>query len=286
MKYHFMYENRSSYHIARMAKALKVSESGYYKWLKRINGEPSEKELEDEILSKKIWEYYRTSRGSFGIRQMTRKLNLHRLHPVNHKRVERLMRQQGLFSKVKKKHIVTTDSAHDMPVADNLLNRNFKASAPDEKLVSDTTVIKTKEGYLYVAGIMDLYGRIPVGIAMREKNDTDLVITALCDMLIRGHGREGCMIHSDRGSTYCSKEYRKKLEENGLVCSMSRKGNCWDNAPMESFWGKMKNEWLLPEYDTLEAARRDVYEYVWSFYPRERPHSSDDNMTPYEYCQG
>lgn len=282
-----MYENRSIFSVARMAKVLEISESGYYKWIHRLEGPSTRKDLEDMALIKEITELFRASRGSFGIRQVTRRLNEKSHKPVNHKRVERLMREHGLFSKVGRKFIATTDSEHDQPIADNLLGRDFTASMPNEKMVSDTTVIRSRQGRLYVAGIMDLYGRVIVGMAMSRKNDKYLVIDALEDMLCQGCGAEGCFIHSDRGSTYCSEEYRKLLSKNGLLCSMSRKGDCWDNAPMESFWGKMKNEWLKPMYNTIAEAKRDVYEYVWSFYPYERPHSSNDNMTPIRYyCQG
>ncbi len=153
-------------------------------------------------------------------------------------------------------------------------------------MVSDTTVVLTAQGPLYVAGILDLYGRIPVGMAMSTKNDRHLVMNALDDMLIRGCGREGCIIHSDRGSTYASKEYRELLEKHGLTCSMSRKGDCWDNAPMESFWGKMKSEWLKKKYKRMEDAARDIYEYVWHFYPCERPHETYGYLTPLEVYTG
>lgn len=269
-----------------MAKTLGVSESGYYKWLARHKNPPSRKELEDIALTEEIWQIYKKSRGSFGIRQMTRKLNSIRMSKVNHKRVERLMRKNNLKSKIKSRYVVTTDSKHDMPIADNLLDRKFTANKPDEKMVSDTTEISTEQGKLYVAVIMDLYGRMPVGLAMSCNNDRFLVMDAFRDMISRGCGARFCFIHSDRGSTYCSADYRKLISKYDMLCSMSRKGDCWDNAPMESFWGKMKREWLKKKYHTINEAKRDVYEYVWSFYPRERPHGSNGDKTPWEYyCQ-
>lgn len=281
-----MYEHRMDFSVARMARVLEISESGYYKWINRRQGPPSRKDLEDRALTEEITKYFRASRGSFGIRKITKRLNENGAKRINHKRVERLMREHSLFSKVGRKFIATTDSRHDQLIADNLLSRDFTASMPNEKMVSDTTVIKSRQGYLYVAGIMDLYGRVIVGMAMSRRNDKYLVMDALKDMLSRGCGAEGCFVHSDRGATYCSEEYRKLLSKHGLLCSMSRKGDCWDNAPMESFWGKMKNEWLKPMYDTIAEAKRDVYEYVWSFYPYERPHSSNGDMAPMSYyCQ-
>ena len=283
MKYHFMYEHRTSFSVARMAHTLQVSESGYYKWKNRFERGVSRKEKKDQELMERIIEIYRASRCSFGVRQVTKTLN-QGTHPVvNHKRVERLMRKHGLFSKIKRKRILTTNSNHTMSVADNLLARNFTALDKHEKMVSDTTVVKSKQGYLYVAGIMDLYGRMIVGLAMSQRNDRYLVLEALEDMISRGCGKEGCIVHSDRGAPYCSKEYRQRLEQEGFLCSMSRKGNCWDNAPMESFWSKLKNEWLEENYNTLEEAKRDIYEYVWSFYPEKRPHSSNGNLTPFQY---
>ena len=281
-----MYENRYEFRVARMACVLEVSESGYYKWLNRHkNGKVISKE--EILLRAKIKEIYIKSRCSFGARKVTKAINKHRDFPVNHKRIERIMREYCFYSTVSKKYICTTDSKHNEAIADNLLERDFTASGPNEKMLSDTTVIKTKQGKLYVAGILDLYGRMPVGLAMSNNNDTELVKDALKDMILRGGGREGCILHSDRGSTYASGDYRNLLAEHGFLCSMSRKGDCWDNAPMESFWGKMKQEWLKPKYATRLEAARDVYEYVWYFYPHKRPHQSNEYLTPAEiYQQG
>lgn len=278
-----MHEHKLEHTIARMAKVLEVSESGYYKWLLKQSSPLTEKEQEDLQLAEEISRIYASSRGSFGSRKVVSILNSNRQNPVNHKRVERIMREGTLFSRTHRKYIVTTDSDHDEAIADNLLERDFVASAPNEKMLSDTTVIVTDQGKLYVAGIIDLFGGIPVGMAMSSTNDTQLVVDAFNDMILRGCGSPGCIIHSDRGSTYCSKEYRRLISRNEFICSMSKKGDCWDNAPMESFWGKMKSEWLKKKYHTLNEAKRDVYEYVWHFYPVERPHATYNYMTPAEY---
>ena len=280
-----MRENKSVFTIARMAKVLEVSESGYYKWIASLNAPLRSKEAEDISIAEEIHQIFVHSKGSFGSRKITKLLNENRLIPINHKRVERLMAENCLFSKTYRKYICTTDSNHTEPIADNLLKRDFSASEPNIKMVSDTTVVKTKQGNLYVAGILDLYGRLPVGLAMGKYNDRYLVMRALQDMLARGCGKSGCIIHSDRGSTYASEDYRSMLEANGFICSMSKKGDCWDNAPMESFWGKMKAEWLKDKYDTIEEAKRDIYEYVWHFYPRQRPHASIGYMTPAQYYE-
>jgi putative transposase len=150
-------------------------------------------------------------------------------------------------------------------------------------MVSDTTAIPTGEGTLYVAGILDLYGRRPVGIALSMHNDRFLVLDALEDMIIRGFKHTGAILHSDRGSTYCSGEYRQAIEDAGMICSMSRKGDCWDNAPMECFWGKLKSEWMDRDYETIAEAAADVYEYCWSFYSKQRIHASLNYTTPERY---
>ena len=168
-------------------------------------------------------------------------------------------------------------------IKENLLKRDFSVTGPDQKMVSDTTGIRTKEGWLYVAGILDLCGRIPVGMATGPRNDTQLVSTAFRDMRRRGHGGNGCILHSDRGSTYSSSEYQELISSSDMLSSMSRKGDCWDNAPMESFWGKMKLEFVDRTYDTLDEARSAVYEYVWSFYTNLRPHAANGYLTPAEY---
>ena len=266
-----------------MAKVLKVSESGYYKWARHLNAPPTNREKEEIELTRIIhtlfWKYH----GIFGSRKITRLLNGIYHKPVNHKRVERIMSENGMRSKVGRKYICTTDSNHDEPIAKNLLERDFTVTEPNQKFVSDTTEKTTKQGKIYIAAILDLYGRMPVGLALSRRNDTQLVMSALRDMVGRGCGKKGSILHSDRGSTYASKEYRKELEKHQFICSMSRKGDCWDNAPMECFWGKMKEEWLDQPYDTIEELKKDVYEYVWGFYPRQRPHASNNYITPAEY---
>lgn len=285
MKFGFMYVNRTEFRIDRMAKVLHVSQSGYYKWVRRMEAPLTEKELEDQALREKVFELFRQSRGSYGSRKITAQINKNSKKPVNHKRIERIMRENDLFSKTRKKYVCLTDSNHSYPVAENILDRNFSANRPNQKMVSDTTEVTTEEGKLYVAGILDLYGRMPVGLAIGTRNDRYLVMRALEDAIAKGCGEEGCLLHSDRGSTYCCEEYQKMLQTYGFVCSMSRKGNCWDNAPMESFWGKMKTEWLKPRYRTKSEAIKDIYEYVWNFYIYQRPHEAIHFLTPYQYRQ-
>ena len=275
----FMWQHRDEYSIARMAKVLGVSESGYYRWLSR---KPSKRAEEDLVLIEEIAEIFYASRRIFGSRKIT-SIMRSRGRLINHKRVERLMSEYCMKSRVCKQYNSFTEPGDGNNIKDNLLKRDFSVTGPDQKMVSDTTGIRTKEGWLYVAGILDLCGRIPVGMATGPRNDTELVSTAFRDMRRRGHGGNGCILHSDRGSTYSSGEYQQLISSSDMLSSMSRKGDCWDNAPMESFWGKMKLEFVDKTYNTLDEARAAVYEYVWSFYTNLRPHAANGYLTPAEY---
>lgn len=274
-----MRKHRDEYTIARMARALGVSESGYYRWLSR---KPSKRAEEDLVLIEEIAEIFYASRRVFGSRKIT-SIMRSRGRLINHKRVVRLMSEYCLYSRVCKEYNSFTEPGDGNNIKENLLKRDFSVTGPDQKMVSDTTGIRTKEGWLYVAGILDLCGRIPVGMATGPRNDTKLVSTAFRDMRRRGHGGNGCILHSDRGSTYSSSEYQELISSSDMLSSMSRKGDCWDNAPMESFWGKMKLEFVDRTYDTLDEARTAVYEYVWSFYTNLRPHAANGYLTPAEY---
>jgi putative transposase len=205
-------------------------------------------------------------------------------NPVGRRVVARIMRENGWKSKVVKKYKATTNSKHNLPVAENILNREFKATRPNQKWVSDITYVPTDEGWLYVAGMLDLYGREVVGWAMGERMTKELVIDCLNQANTRRNNPKGVMVHSDRGSQYCSKDYQKLLAKSDHVCSMSRKANCWDNAPMESFWGKLKQEWLNDKrFRTREDAKRDIFWYIEVYYKRYRLHESNGYMTPYDY---
>ena len=274
-----MWKHRDEYSIARMAKVLGVSESGYYRWLSR---KPSKRAEEDLVLIEEIAEIFYASHRVFGSRKIT-SIMRSRGRLINHKRVERLMSEYCMKSRVCKQYNSFTESGDGNNIKDNLLKRDFSVTGPDQKIVSDTTGIRTKEGWLYVAGILDLCGRIPVGMATGPRNDTELVSTAFRDMRRRGHGGNGCILHSDRDSTYSSGEYQQLISSSDMLSSMSRKGDCWDNAPMESFWGKMKLEFVDKTYNTLDEARAAVYEYVWSFYTNLRPHAANGYLTPAEY---
>ena len=200
--------------------------------------------------------------------------------------VARIMREKGLVSKVVKKYKATTNSKHNLPVAENLLNQEFYAAKLNKKWVSDITYVPTDEGWLYLAGILDLCGHEIVGWAMGERMTKNLVIKCLNQAIGRRGNPRGVLLHSDRGSQYCSCDYQRLLEKQGFVCSMSRKGNCYDNAPMESFWGKLKQEWLNGQhFKTRAEAKAAIFWYIEVFYRRKRPHEANDYLTPEEYSK-
>lgn len=267
-----------------MATILGVSESGYYAWVKRQSREASPKALEREALRNQIFDIYIESKCVYGSRKITRILRQKYKVNVNHKRVEHIMQEVGIRAKTSKKYKATTNSKHDLPVSENILNRDFHALGPNQKMVSDITYIRTDEGWLYLASIMDLYGRKIVGMAMDSSMTKELVIEALVDAKNRVGKVKNCILHSDRGTQYCSRSYQNLLRASGFISSMSRKGNCWDNAPMESFWGKLKQEWLNEQhFKTRDEAKKAVFEYIWIFYNRQRVHAANNYLTPEEY---
>ena len=254
---------------------LEVSRSAYYAWDKRPE---SKRAIYKRELTNKVREEFFGNRQIPGARKIARKLR------ANRKLVSKIMSENGWIPKVVKKYKATTNSKHNLPVAENLLNRAFTAERPNQKWVSDITYVPTDEGWLYVAGMMDLYGREIVGWAMGERMTKELVIDCLNQANTRRNNQRGVLVHSDRGSQYCSKDYQKLLAKSGHICSMSRKGNCWDNAPMESFWGKLKQEWLNDKrFRTREDAKREIFWYIEVYYKRYRLHESNDYMTPYDY---
>jgi putative transposase len=198
-----------------------------------MNRPKSKREQDNEKISKEIQTVYARSRHVYGILKITEALRLLG-HHVNHKRVARLMRKLGIQSKVARKFKATTDSNHSLPVAENLLNREFQAEKPNQKWVSDITCVSSNEGWLYIAAVMDLYGQPVIGLSMSDRMTRDLVINALDNAYKQAARPKRVLIHSDRGSQYCSYDYQAYLKSHGFICSMSRKGDCWDNAPREA----------------------------------------------------
>jgi len=261
--------------IAKLCELLNVKRSGYYAWDKRPESERSKRRRE---LADRVREEFFSNHRIPGARKIARRLR------VSRKLVGDIMRELGLVPKVVKKYKATTNSKHNLPVAENILNREFTADRPNQKWVSDITYVPTDEGWLYVAGILDLYGREVVGWAMGERMTKGLVLDALSQAKGRRGNPKGVLAHSDRGSQYCSHDYQIELKKDGFICSMSRKANCWDNAPMESFWGKLKQEWLNDKrFRTREDAKRAIFWYIEVYYRQYRLHESNGYMTPNDY---
>lgn len=263
-----------------MCQILDVSRSGYYNWSKRSL---SQREQENNILKQKIAQIYWQSRGTYGSPRIHKQLSKEGIK-CSKKRVERLMREQGLKARQKRKFKNTTDSNHDLPIKRNILNRQFKVSQPNKVWVSDITYIYTKEGWLYLAIIIDLYGRKVVGWSMNERITKELVLEALEMAINRRKPARGLIFHSDRGSQYASHEFQRMLWEHGFISSMSRKGNCWDNAVSESFFSTLKTELIYQnQYESRGEAKRDIFQYIEIFYNRFRLHSALGYKSPEEY---
>jgi len=257
-----------------------VTASAYYAWDRRPESKRSKRR---KALTESVREEYFNNHRIPGAAKIAKSLSKHG-QAIGRRTVARIMHENGWKSRVVKKYKVTTNSNHSLPVAENLLNRDFTVTRPNQKWLSDITYVPTDEGWLYVACILDLYGREVVGLAISERMTKKLVIDCLKQANIRRNNPGGVLIHSDRGSQYCSNDYQKQLAKSGHICSMSRKGDCWDNAPMESFWGKMKQEWLNDKrFRTREDAKRAVRWYIEVYYKRYRLHESNGYRTPYDY---
>lgn len=263
-----------------MSRVLWVSRSGYYAWLIRSE---SARSAENRQLLPLIREAYLRSRRTYGSPRVTDELrDLGVL--CNEKRVARLMRLNGIRSKTVKRFRVTTDSKHKQPVAPNLLGRKFTAAGPDRVWLADITYVRTNEGWLYVAGVLDVYSRRLVGCAMSSRITDELTLAALRQAVARRCPEPGLVHHSDQGKQYASGDYRQLLTDHGMIGSMSRKGDCWDNAPMESFWGTLKRELVYHErFTTREEAKAKIFEYIEVFYNGQRRHSTLGSVSPVQY---
>lgn len=265
-----------------MCLVLEISRSGYYDWLKRP--ESSRRRRNKELL-KEIRKQYKVSRGTYGSPRITRALKKKNI-TCGKNRVARLMRENNIAAKTKKKYKATTNSKHNYPVADNLLNQNFTSDHPNQVWVADITYIPTDEGWLYLAAIEDLYHRKIVGWSMGSTMTRKLVLDALRQAFWRCRPSAGLIHHSDRGSQYASHEYQRALKDYEMITSMSRKGNCYDNACMESFFGTLKRELIYGvRFKTRAEARQAIFEYIEVFYNRVRLHSALGYMSPIEYEQ-
>lgn len=262
--------------MLEMCKAFNVAKSSYYFFKKR------EKKLDCKI-KEKVKEIFKDSRNTYGIKRIKAELE-HQGIKVGHNKIAKIKQENGLYPKIRRRYKQTTNSKHNNKVNENYLNRDFTAHKPNEKWVSDITYISTLEGWLYLCSIIDLHSRKVIGWSMSDKIDTDLVCNSLDMALLKRGDVSGCIFHSDRGSQYTSDKLRKKLLDNNLIQSMSRKGNCWDNAVAESFFKTLKYDGdMIKVFKSKDQAKIHIFEFIEVFYNRIRRHSSIFYFTPDEF---
>jgi transposase InsO family protein len=273
---------RPHYPLTLMCRVLEVSRSGYHAWRHR---RPSRRAQENARVEVAIQAAHVRTRQTYGPERLHDELRAEGV-TVGVSRIKRLRKKLGLRCKQVRRFTTTTESNHRLPVADNLLAQTFDARRPNETWVTDITYVPTAEGWLYLAGVKDLYTCEVVGHAMGARMTTDLVCQALMNAVGAKRPGPGLIHHSDRGSQYCAQDYQARVHQFGMTVSMSRKGNCYDNAPMESFWGTLKNELVHHQrYQTREQARREITEYIEIFYNRQRRHSRLGNLSPAAFAQ-
>jgi len=281
MKYVWIKEHSKEFQITVMCRVLKADKASYYHWIKQ----GCKVQQEDKKLNELIEIIFIQGRENYGTRRIKDKLVQRYGFVVSRRRIGCIMKNLGLIAKTKKRYkINTTNSNHNLPIAPNILNRDFYASYPDEKYVGDITYIPTNEGWLYLATVIDLYSRKIVGWSMDDTMKVSLVNDALTMALIGRNPPKGLIWHTDRGSQYASYAHKNLLQQHGIVQSMSRKGNCWDNAVAESFFHTLKTELIYHEiYETKAQANRAIFEYIEVYYNRQRMHSSNGNLSPAEF---
>jgi len=283
VKYAWIDGERRSYPLPVLCGTLDVSISGYRAW--KRGGKPARQRLTDAQLLGLIRAIHVQFKGAYGSPRMVDELR-GRGFPASKARVERLMREHGIRARHKRRYRATTDSKHGLPVADNLLNRNFSPGTPNRVWTADLTYVWTDEGWLYLAVVLDLFNREIVGWSIKPRMTADIVVEALTMAWFRRKPAPGLLHHSDRGSQYASLVFQEKLAGYGMLCSMSRKGNCWDNAPTESFFNSLKNERIHgTRYATRDEATNDLFEYIEVFYNRSRRHSTLKSKSPVRFLQ-
>jgi transposase InsO family protein len=273
---------RPRYPLGVLCRVFEVSRSGYHAFVSRA---PSKRSQDNARLEVAIEAAHVRTRETYGPERLQDELRDDGFK-AGVARIKRLRKKLGLRCKQVRQFKVTTNSSHRLPVADNLLAQTFDARRPNETWVTDITYVPTAEGWLYLAGVKDLYTCEVVGHAMGARMTTDLVCQALMNAVGAKRPGPGLIHHSDRGSQYCAQDYQARVHQFGMTVSMSRKGNCYDNAPMESFWGTLKNELVHHQrYQTREQARREISEYIEIFYNRQRRHSRLGNLSPAAFAQ-
>ncbi|SEU17997.1 Transposase InsO and inactivated derivatives [Stigmatella erecta] len=280
MKFEFIQAQKAHFPVEFLCEQLEVSRSGFYAWSRRPE---SARQQEDQRLAAEVAQAHRDSRGVYGSPRVHAQLRAQGRR-VSRKRVARLMEQQKLAARRRRRRVCTTDSRHGLPVAPNVLNRDFSPQAPNRTWATDITYVWTAEGWLYLAVVMDLFSRKVVGWAMGEHIDRHLVLSGL-EMALQGRQPpKGLIHHSDRGSQYASADYQQVLAARGIECSMSRKGNCWDNAVVESFFSSLKQELVYrTDFATRQQARLALFEYIEVFYNRQRRHSTLGYVSPVDF---
>ncbi len=282
MKYQFIENHRSAFAVEKMCRALKISKSGYYAWRDRPK---SNRDLANEKLDHHIRIIYEKNKGRCGSPRITEALNNQEI-ACSKNRVAVRMRKNGIKAKTKKRFKVTTHSKHNHPIAANLLNQDFTAQRPNQVWSSDITYLWTREGWLYLAVILDLFSRRIVGWSMSHRLGQELVLNAFQQALWRRRPRSGVIFHSDQGVQYACTAFRNLLKEHKFIQSMSGKGNCYDNAVAESFFHTLKTELVYFEtYHTREEARNSVFEYIEMYYNRFRMHSTLCYCSPVQFEQ-
>jgi putative transposase len=280
MRYDFVESHRGRWPVRLMCRALHVSAAGYYDWRGRPRSVRTQRR---EALVVAIKVVHVEAKARYGSPRIHAEL-VARGRPCNVKTVARLMREHGIAAKTKRRFRCTTDSNHDHPVAENIVNRAFEPTVVNRTWTADITYVPTGEGWLYLAVVEDLYSKQIVGWSMGSRIDSRLVVAALEMALADRRPDPGLVAHSDRGSQYASEHYQGTLARHGITCSMSRRANCWDNSPMESFFASLKKELVHGEtYATREEARASLFEYIEVFYNRIRRHSSLGYKSPVEY---
>jgi putative transposase len=283
VKYAWIDGQRKTYPLPAMCETLTVSISGYRAW--KRGGSLTRKRLTDTQLLALIRAIHTQLKGAYGSPRMVKEIR-GRGFPAGKERVERLMRENGIRGRHKRRYKATTNSKHSLPVAPNLLDRNFQPSAPNQAWTADLTYVWTQEGWLYLAVVLDLFNREVVGWSIKPRMTADIVTDALTMAWFRRRPAPGLIHHSDRGSQYASHAFQDKLAEYHMTCSMSRKGNCWDNAPTESFFNSLKNERVHgTRYETRVAATADLFDYIEVFYNRSRRHSTLGYKSPIRFLK-
>lgn len=283
MRYAFIDEHRDQWPVALQCVVLAVSRSGFYAWRSRGLSATEQRRI---ALTQAIQEIFQASRETYGAPRVHADL-VERGLPCDLKTVAKYMKAADIQAKsVRRFRVTTTDSNHSHPIAENIVNRDFQPSQKNVIWTTDITYIPTSEGWLYLAAVEDLFTREIIGWSMSGRIDSRLAVDALQMALSRSQPPEGLIAHSDRGVQYASEHYQRLLGEHGITCSMSRKGNCWDNAPMESFFATLKKELVHHEdYQTHAEARRSLFEYIEIFYNRQRRHSAIGYQTPSKFAE-